>query len=381
MKRTRKNLLTLLMSLAIAIAIPVVVAGCGGNDEDPATVLSETFGGGGEPANSGNLSLSLEGTADGEISGSASASLSGPFQTDPANPDSVPQLDWTGSLQADANGMTIGVQGGLIVTADNAYIEYGGKTYELGTAAFSQLQAQMAAQAAQAATAGEGEGLDPAATFEQACAEAIAAQGGDGAQCDFDFNTWITNLANDGTEDVDGTETIHISGDFNVEQMLTDIVGLGASVQGVTAEGITPELIQGQLGPIVNTVEEASFDVYSGVDDKVLRKIDLTIKLDLSGIPMTPGQQVDSLTLNISASIGDLNSAQTIAAPTGDILPISDLTGDEGLGVPGLDSGSTSSGSDSDPSSELDGQAYAACLDAAETEEDLSDCFSAAVEP
>ena len=46
-----------------------------------------------------------------------------------------------------------------------------------------------------------------------------------------DPQTWLTNLSNEGDEDVEGTETIHIHGDADVEQIFSDfarIVRAGA---------------------------------------------------------------------------------------------------------------------------------------------------------
>ena len=66
------------------------------SDEDPQTVLDETFNND-TKVTSGDLSLTASVSAEGEQGGSFEASLGGPFQGDPENPTAIPQLDWTAS--------------------------------------------------------------------------------------------------------------------------------------------------------------------------------------------------------------------------------------------------------------------------------------------
>ena len=46
---------------------------------------------------------------------------------------------------------------------------------------------------------------------------------------------WFTNLTNDGTEDVEGTEAVHITGDVDVAQMLEDLAGIAESIPSAAA--------------------------------------------------------------------------------------------------------------------------------------------------
>src|SRR4051794_26134304 len=71
---------TLVAVAAIALPIPAV-AGCGGsssNSEDPQQVLDQTFNNP-QKVTSGNVALSVQGTAQGSQSGNFSATISGPF--------------------------------------------------------------------------------------------------------------------------------------------------------------------------------------------------------------------------------------------------------------------------------------------------------------
>ena len=96
----------LLAVCALALPIPAAIAGCGGDsgsDVDPQTVLDDTFNND-QKVSSGDLSLSFNGSADGAAGGSFEASLEGPFQGDPDNPNAIPQLDFTGKVDYSAAG-------------------------------------------------------------------------------------------------------------------------------------------------------------------------------------------------------------------------------------------------------------------------------------
>ena len=95
------------------------------------------------------------------------------------------------------------IEAGITVTEDNLYVNYNGTDYELGEEAFAQLQEQQAAAAPE-----DSEGLG----FKESCEQAIEAQGGDAAACDFDVTAWFSELENEGTEDVGGAEATHIAG-------------------------------------------------------------------------------------------------------------------------------------------------------------------------
>ena len=86
-----------------------------------------------------------------------------------------------------------------MVTDDNAYVEYKDQAYEVGTTGVQRVQhSQMESQA-------QSSGADAPAAFPEQCSNAIEQAGGDASACDIDFASWLTNLTNDGTEDVGGT--------------------------------------------------------------------------------------------------------------------------------------------------------------------------------
>lgn len=378
------RLRSLIAICAFALPIPAVVAGCGGDDSsdvDPQAVLDETFSTD-ERASSGDLSLTISGSAEGDAGGSFEASLSGPFQGDAEDPNAIPQLDWTGSISADGAGQSFSAEGGLVVTEDNAFVEYGGETYEVGTETFSQFK-QLAESAAAQQTEGS-EGLSFAEAFTQQCESQIEAAGGDPSACEIDFQSWLTDLTSEGTEDIEGTEADHVSGSLDVETMLQDLVELGTSVPQAATSGVPTEE---QVQQIADAVEEASFDLYSGTEDRILRGLDLNVAIDPSSIPDASAAGVESVDASFSMRLGAVNEEQTIEAPS-DAQPLADLLGQFGidpsalgglgaLGAGGVDLG-TPPGQSGGGAAPVPGggnaDAYLDCIAKAQTPEEINTC-------
>jgi hypothetical protein len=333
---------TLFAACALALAVPAILAGCGGDDgdsgQDPQAVLDETFSND-QSISSGNLDLTLGVDASGDQGGSLEASLSGPFQTEPDNQQAVPQLDLTATAKGSGANFDLDFTGGLVVTSDNAYVEYNGKAYEVGADIFKQVKDQIAAQAGN-------ESVTPA-SFPEACKQALEQAGAtDTSGCDIDLQTWLTNLTDEGTADVGGTSTVHVHGDLDVGKVLSDIGNLAAAFPGVSSSGFDPS----QLGAFSSAVTEATMDVYSGEDDHLLRKLDLSLTIDPSAIAGgATAIPVEDIQIDLGLELTGVNEQQTISAPS-DAQPISQLLSDLGVSpseIPGLDGGSSGGGSSS----------------------------------
>lgn len=370
---------TLIVASALALGIAAGVAGCGGDDSsdiDPQTVLDGTFSND-ETVSSGDLSLSISGSAEGEQGGSVDASLSGPFQGDPDNPSSIPQLDWTGSLDFEAGGLSQSFEGAVTVTEDNAYVEYGGTAYEVGAETFAQFKELAESAAAEQTESTEGQSFGE--LFTQGCEAQLQEQGAsDTSACDIDFASWLGELSNEGTEDVDGTDAVHISGSVDVEQMITDLAELGTAVPEASDDAPTEK----QLQQVSDAVSEASFDLYSGADDLILRGLDFTIAIDPSAIPDADAAGVENIDVGFEMRLGGVNEDQEISAPS-DAQPIEELLGQFGIdpstlgglgGVPGL-TPDVGSGGDGAAGAE-DPNAYLDCIGQAATSEEINACAS-----
>jgi hypothetical protein len=302
---TRIRLLSLAAVSLLGVAL---IAGCGGDDsggdEDPQQVLDETFSNDQE-VNSGVLDLSLSASAEGEDAGSLDASLSGPFQGDANKEGEFPQLDLAVSVSGEGGGQSIDFDGGLIATTDQAFVSYQDNTYEVPKAFFDQIK-QAAAQAQSQASKGQDQ--DAGAIFDQ---------------FGVDPSTWLSDPTNEGDEDVEGTPTIHIHADANVPQILEDLQSITEQTGAGSAE-ITPD----QASQIEDAVDEASIDVYSGKDDRILRKLSLNLAITP---PEDSGATVDSVDVEFSVTLSDVNEDQTIEAPS-DVQPFSQL--EQQLGLP-----------------------------------------------
>jgi hypothetical protein len=346
---------TAVVVLAIALPIPAAVAGCGGgsssSSEDPQQVLDQTFN---NPTKitSGKLDVSVNGTAEGQQSGSFSASISGPFQTDPNDKTAFPQLDLTANVSGSAGGPSISFDGSIIATKDNAYVEYQNQAYEVGTAAYQQF-AQAYSQAAKQNQSTSGTSLF--------------------SQFGIDPKTWLTNVTNEGTTDVEGTNTVHIHGDADVAKIVTDL----QKVSKQTGSSTTQQLAPSQLKQLTDSVNSASIDVYSGSDDHLLRKLAVSLSI---APPASSGATVSNLKVDFSVTLSDVNQPQTITAPS-NAKPLSDLLGQ--LGIPGLPGVGGSTGGFSLPGGSGGGSSGAApggssyqnCIAQAKSSSDAQKCL------
>jgi len=368
---------------ALALFAPVLVAGCGGDDSsdvDPQTVIDETFNND-ETVSSGDLSLTLSGSAEGDQGASFEANLSGPFQGDPDDPAAIPQLDWTGSLSAEGAGQSFDFEGGITVTEDNAYVEYGGSAYEVGAETFGRFKKLAERASAQQA---ETEGLSFTDAFQQGCEQSLQAQGGDTSACDIDFQSWLGDLSTEGDEEIEGTETTHISGSLNVDTMLQDLIGLGAALPEASSAGVPSEE---QVQQIADAISEASFDLYSGVDDRILRGVDFNLAVDPSAIPDAEAAGVESVDASFSLRLASVNEEQEISAPS-DAQPLEELLGQFGVdpsalgglgglgalggaggGLPGGGGGGGGAAGDN-------ADAYLDCIAEAQTPDEINACAS-----
>jgi hypothetical protein len=321
-----------------ALAIPgALIAGCGGDDDDsdadPQTILQDTFNND-TKVTGGNLTLSASVNAEGQEGGTFEGSLSGPYQGDPDNPASIPQVDWTVSSSGEIAGQSLDFDGGLVLTDDNAFVEYNGNAYELGAETYGPLKEELESQA-------DAQAEDSPATFQAACEQALQQSGAtDTAACDIDPANWLTNATNEGTEDVGGSESTHIHGDADLDQILNDIGGIAAAVPGLANQGFDPA----ELQLLEGAVDTATVDVYSTTDDNLLSKLDVNLTLDLTAIPGA-GQSLSTVDMTLGYEVADINEEQTIEAPS-DAQPIDQLLGDLGIDLGDLGALGAGSGLD-----------------------------------
>jgi hypothetical protein len=357
------------ISLFAALAAALVACGGGGGGgggEDPNKVLDQTFGAGHQAVKSADLSLKLSVSATGSQGGSFTASVSGPFESE--GKGKVPKLDIDVTANGSGNGQNISFDGGLISTGDAAYVSYKGTDYQVSPALFAQYKQLLQQTASQQ----QGNQSTPGQLLKQLGIE--------------NPKDLLTNLKNDGTADVEGTTTDHISGDLDVGKLVDSLKNAlsGASALGALGGNTSQLPSPAQLDQVKGAIKTAHFDLYSGQDDHTLRRLTLQISVE------PPSGTTKKLDLSFDLTLGKVNESQTISAPT-NAKPFAQLLRQFGISpsqlgslgslgaVPGT--GISGQGTPSSPPSGApsaanaqQAQKYLQCISKASTAADLQKC-------
>jgi hypothetical protein len=303
----------------LAVAVAVGLAACGGGD-DANKLLRETFSGK-KNVRSANLDLGLTLNAQGssQLSGPVQIRLSGPFQSQGAG--NVPKFDFNLLL----NASQVNVNAGAVSTGDRGYLKLRGAAYALPPNIFN--------------------------AFKQSFVNAQSQQNGRNQSLRaYGINPldWVKDAKVKDDEDVAGAPTKHISAGIKVGKLLTDVNrllqkagSLGVSQTRQLPSSITPQ----QQKRVEQAIKGASFDVWTGKDDRILRRMNVKLSFDVP-----PGQQqgtggLKSGNLALNLQLANLNQSQTISAP-GNARPFAELSRQlRGLGALGALSGASGAGS------------------------------------
>jgi hypothetical protein len=339
------------LALALASALLIAACGGGGNGEDPQQVLQQTFS---NPTSieSGTFDLDFKiETSGGDNPGSFEAKLGGKFANQ--GPNQFPKFDVDASVKAESGSQSFSGTGGLISTGDQAFVNFQGTDYAVPqqlydefTTTYAQLQGQN--KTGKSASLLGSLGISP--------------------------SDWLTDLKNDGTTDVEGTKTIHISGSASVSKLVEDLKTIAQRAGG--AVNVDTQ----QLDQLNNVVQSGDIDVYSGENDKLLHRFQ--IHVDLKPPPGTPGAP-DSLSVDIQLNFADINNQETFTAPA-NAQPLGDLFQKIGINPSqlgsqlrgGLGSGGAlpESGGSTTAPTPSGVQAYEQCLSQASGSDELQKC-------
>lgn len=281
--------------LAIFAALAAVLSACGGGgsgSEDPQKVIE---GATLEGVKSGDLDVSIKAKSDGSESGDIDIELSGPFQTTGA--ESLPELDMSVKANGEAEGEKVDFEGGLTVLNDRAYVAYKGTNYEVDPTTFGFIKSSFE----QAQQEGENESTGGEVT---ACQKAITG---------VDLGEVVDNLENEGGEEVEGVETIKLSGDVNPENAAKVLTKLAESPACASElEGAGPlglDELKEESGKITEAIKKAHVEVFVGEDDNIIRKVVADLKIEPKG--------EEGGELKMEFTLGKVNEKQTIKAPAG----------------------------------------------------------------
>jgi len=270
---------------AVLAACALLAGGCGGENADE--VLSETAANLGK-IRSGTLHVDLRleprGPTGSEPFGFA---LDGPFSLGGSTPLPVADIEYTQTVGDESATVSI------ISTGTKAYVRTEGQTYELPPEQAAQLQG-----AAGQLRAGAGLG-------------------------EFAIDEWIEDAeVNDGGE-VGGAETDHVRAEVDVVAAIRDLSALARQLgQNV------PQLADQEVEQLEDSVRSSRFEVYTGKDDRLLRRLELEVDFGLD-VPKELRNALGTLVgarLLFELGVDDPNREVRVEEPE-NALPSSELPG------------------------------------------------------
>jgi hypothetical protein len=207
-----------------ALLALLVLAGCGSDGGESATQLLDR--GFATDVRSGVITVEAELRLDGL------AGLAGPFLTsmegsfEGGGPTELPDMD----MDFRATGMGRDFAGRVVITGDNAWVEYEGTTYEAGEQLWGELQRAIE---------------EPQPGMPRTFAEA-----------GIDPLDWLEDLETDGGEEVAGVETTKVTGNVDVGALLRDLIRLSGE-----------QLPESVVRQVEDAVEDISITGWIGEDD------------------------------------------------------------------------------------------------------------------
>jgi hypothetical protein len=318
-----------LVTFLVALLTLGLVAGCGGGDEassstDVDQLLEDTFSGN-KSISSGKIDLGV--SLESDSGQPVKLDLTGPFQSEGAG--RFPQLD----LDASFAGGGQSIEAGVTATADQAFVSYGKDTYEIAGAVFQQLKAG----------------------YEEAAKKSEEQQDQSLASLGLDPRRWLTNAKNAGEAKVGDTDTIKITGDVDVMKLLDDVDGALEKLRSLGVQGseqLPERLTDEEKRQTADAIKNLSVEIYTGAEDRILRRIVIALGLEAPEGQTTAGAQ--SADVRFDLQLLEVNEDQEISAPENaksfeeltkrlDELGITDI-GSLGLGTAQSGGGATEQG-------------------------------------
>jgi hypothetical protein len=297
----------LLVALLTLVLTATGIAACGGGGNasssgDASALLKDTFGAN-HPIKSGKLDLALDLDVKGlpRLSQPIAIRLNGPFQSN--GPGKLPNFAFALDLASGSNPVSLGA----ISTGTNGYLSIEGQQFAMGSDLYASFK--------------KGYADSQSKSDNKTATPSLQALG-------IRPMRWLRNPHEAGTEDVGGTTTTHLTSDVDVHQLLADVSTLLSKAKALNIAGATTPL-SASLTPteraaIERSVKTAAVDLWTGKDDRTLRKLALNVTLDVPQGERDALGGLRSGRIGFQFTIADLNAPQTITAPKG-ARPISEL--------------------------------------------------------
>lgn len=302
----------LLLTIIATLALAAVGAGCGGDggggsSDDAEALLKKAFA---KKVDSADLKINVNADLEGvqQLKGPLSLTIEGPYKSQ--GKKKLPLFDWDINVQGAGESFA----GGLVVTADNAFVEFQGTNYEVGTELFQRFASQIEQQSTQGPQNLKALGVDPA--------------------------SWLNEPEVRDGDDIGGDSTQVVTGDVDVERVVKDFFDLVQSPavrQQLEAQGqAAPEIqkpSEEQLDKVKDAIENLRFEANVDGDD-VLRRVFLDAEFKVP-----EGADAGSLQggkVSFEFVLNDVGNDPQIEAPEG-ARPLSELT--QRFGLQGLGGG------------------------------------------
>jgi hypothetical protein len=275
----------------LLLALGLILPSCGGGDgaggeQDAMRLLERGFS---TDVDSGEVDMEIELELDGVqgADGPFRLELSGPFRS--RRPTAVPDLD----AKIIASGRGAGFEGRMVLLAQNAWIEYGGETYEVGHELWTRAQESLSRE-------GRPE------TF---------------AQADVDPLDWIKDAETDGTAEVSGATTTKVTGELDAAAMLRDFNSLSPD---------SAAMPQRTLDQVDDSIDAVEFAAWIG-EDHIWRRISSQTSFTIPAEEREGTGGIEGGRVSLEMTLAAPNEPVLIEGPR-DGRPISELL--RALGIP-----------------------------------------------
>ena len=322
-------------ALLLAALAALLLAGCGGSDNDPAAVslVKNAFS---RSIGSANVEVDVGADLQGgqSVSGPVSLKLSGPYKSNGST--KLPAFDW--NIAAAGGGANF--DGRLTSTGDDVFLTFQGQTYDVGRDNVARYNQALTQTGAPKRKSLKDFGIDPAA--------------------------WVKGAQKEGTANVAGTQTTHVAASIDFDKLLKDLNALAKRAGATTgAARNVPQLTANDRKQFTDAVKSSSFDVYVGKADGKIHRLALSVRFEVPKKSQSRASGVKGGTLSFSVQFSNVGKPVQINAPSG-AKPLSDLVGKLGgaAGLGGSSGGGGTSGGTPSPSSKQF-KAYSKCLDSA----------------
>lgn len=371
---SRFRIFALFTTLAVLTA---VLAACGGggdsSSEDPQKVIENASF---EGVTSGSLDAKIGVKSSGAEGGDVNVTLSGPFQS--GGKEALPEFDLAAKATGTVKGEPVDFEGGLTLLGDRAFVGFKGTEYEVDPTTFGFVKSSIE-QAQQ--QGGEGGGANVTA-----CKEAVTG---------LEVGSFVDNLKNEGSAEVDGTDTTKVSGDLDTAGAINAVIKLtenpACKAQLETAGPLPLSELESARSEIGGAIKKAHVEVYVG-DDEIIRKVAAELTIE-------PKRSDEKVEVDLEVALSGVNEEQEISAPANakpleglfqklGVNPLELLEAGSGGGVGGIgnlleglveSSGSGGSGGSSGSAPEVGPSPQTLeCFEAAKTSADLQKCATQA---